>query len=113
MKYHGKEMTTIHPSGCVAMTWEDAERMEKRNEACGWGFTFANCLHFVADHMEANECLERNAMRDKHIVAKLKQEMIEWRLEDANFHDLCGFLHECEYAVAIDWAIKDYGMEVK
>ena len=103
MKYYEAEMPTINPEGCVAMTWEDAEEMEKLNYECGWGFSASDCLRFIADHMDAYyDHMEEseNAEILKHV--KL-MECIEWRLEDANFHTLKRLLHDNKYSDAIKW----------
>ena len=105
MKYYGKEMDTIHPEGCVAMTWEDAEEMEKLNSKCNWGFSTADCLRFIADHMEAHIDAEQED-KDPHNAYK-HMECIEWRLEDANFHTLHGFLATYDYKKAIEWVAAD------
>ena len=112
MKYFGKEMEGIHPVGCIAMTWEDAERMAKRNEKDGWGFDMAKCLHFLANHMDADNVDEGD--NEQLMSAIATKEMIEWRLEDANFHTFCGYLHNNEYAHALAWIAKEYcDMEVQ
>ena len=112
--YHGRVMDTDHPTGCVAMTWQDAERMEKRNEACGWGFTMAKCLHFLANHMDADYAHHNEEDKEKFLSAIAEKEMIEWRLEDANFHTFCGLLHDNKYAEALAWIAKEYcEMEVQ
>ena len=112
--YHGKVMDTDHPNGCVAMTWQDAERMEKYNEKNGWGYSLAKCLHLLADHMECDEAIEDEEDEEKVNWCKAKIEMIEWRLEDANFHTFCGLLHDGKYNEALAWIAKEYcEMEVK
>lgn len=104
MKYYNKEMENIHPEGCVALTWEDAEKAERENEACGWGFSTPDCLRFIADHMDANYAVEDGEDPTEHYR---KQEWIEWRLEDANFHTLCGHLNAHDYNEAIKWVAED------
>ena len=100
MTYHGKAMENIHPEGCVALTWEDAEKMEKLNSENGWGFSDADLLRLIADHMDANFAVEDGEEPLEH---NLKMESIEWRLEDANFHTLCGLLNAKDYNEAIRW----------
>lgn len=97
MKYYGKEMPTIHPEGCTAMTWEDAEAMNKLNQENGWGFSMPDLLRLLADHMEAYD-FGYNGIPEEE--AKRTQEKIEWRLEDANFHKLCALLHDNDYVKA-------------
>lgn len=99
MKYYEKEMDTIHPNGCVAMTWEDAEAMEKLNNENGWGFGMSDLLRLVADHMDAREF-------DDHEHDRI-MEMIEWRLTDANFHTFCELLHDNKYDNAVEWIMKE------
>ena len=108
MMYHGRKMETIHPEGCVAMTWADAERMEKRNEANGWGFGMADCLRMLADHMDADEARNEVTDDEKFLFATAKMEKIEWRLEDANFHTFHKMLHDGEYVKALAWIAKEY-----
>lgn len=111
MTYYGKEMPTIHPEGCKSMTWEDAELMEKRNEECGWGFSMPKCLHFIANHMEANHTMALPIVTDddkqRYYNARGEQEKIEWRLTDANFHTLCKLLHDGDYKSATEWVLKE------
>ena len=104
MKYHGKEMPKIHPEGCKAMTWEDAERMEKENQENGWGFSTPDLLRLIADHMDGNYMVG-----DGEEEKGLKMmECIEWRLEDANFHTLCGYLNERDYKKAVAYVVKEW-----
>ena len=105
MKYYGKEMDSIHPEGCIAMTWEDAEEMAKANHDCGWGFSVPDQLRFIADHMDANYDVKDG---NDPLEAYRCMEKIEWRLEDANFHTLCGFLHDHEYIKAIKYIGEEY-----
>lgn len=104
MKYYEAEMTTIHPEGCVALTWEDAENAEKENYDCGWGFSAPDLLKFITDHMNAEYAVEDGEDPYKHY---LTQERIEWRLEDANFHRLCEMLHTHNYKKATEWVASD------
>ena len=106
MKYYEKEMETIHPEGCIMLTWEDAERMEKRNYKNGWGFSMADCLHKLATHMEAQETIDEDD--SKAPLAILEQEKIEWRLEDANFHEFRTLLHDNQYIKALAWIAKQF-----
>lgn len=112
MIYHGRKMKTIHPEGCVAMTWADAERMEKRNEAHGWGFGMADCLRMLADHMDAEKARHEVTDNEKFLFATAKMEKIEWRLEGANFHTFCKLLRGNEYTKALEWITKTYVKEV-
>ena len=107
MTSFGKKMPTIHPNGCEAMTWEDAERMEKRNEQHGWGFTAADCLRLTAKHMDADFAHHYEEDPDKAMAALAEKEMIEWRLTDANFHTFCGYLREGNYNGAVKWVLSD------
>ena len=102
MKYYEKEMPTIHPKGCVAMTWEDAEEMESLNADCGWGFGLSNCLRFLSDHMDAFD-------KGDYLTA----EKIEWRLDDANFHTFSKHLNEHSYDYALNWIYNTYVTEAK
>ena len=104
MKYHEKEMETEHPSGCVAMTWEDAMEMEKANKDNGWGFSTPDLLHMIADHMNAHYDTEDGKTP---LEACRCAEKIEWRLEDANFHTLCGLLNCADYKKAIEYVAND------
>ena len=104
MKYFEKEMDTISPEGCVAMTWEDAEEMEMLNQEHGWGFSAPDLLRLISDHLDAFY-----AEQDGEDPFELyrTQEKIEWRLEDANFHTLRGFLKLHDYKEAITWVTTD------
>lgn len=108
MMYHGRKMETIHPEGCKAMTWADAERMDKRNADHGWGFGMADCLRMLADHMDAEMARHEVTDKEKFLSATAKMEMIEWRLEDANFHTFHKMLHDGEYVKALAWIAKEY-----
>ena len=108
MKYYEKEMNTIHPTGCVGMTWEDAEAVEKINADNGWGISFADSLRMIADHMEANEKRTTSNEPDVVMNAHRVMEMVEWRLTDANFHSLAHFLHSNNYEGAIKFVTEDY-----
>ena len=94
MKYYGKEMETEHPTDCVALTWEDAEKAEKENEECGWSFGTPELLRMVTKHMVANNAAEYGInLHDNY----REMEYIEWRLEDANFHFISASLADREY----------------
>ena len=108
MKFHGKEMPTIHPEGCKAMTWEDAERMEKRNADHGWSIDFTTAIRMLADHMDAYTASLTEKDAEKVECAIAKYEMIEWRLADANFHGFCKLLHENKYAEAFKYIDDEY-----
>ncbi len=105
MKYYEKEMTTIHPDGCEELTWEDAEECEKLNQECGWGFGISDIFRMLADHMDAHNNEWRGIPKKE---AKKTQEIIEWRLEDANFSALRKLLHNLDYENAVKWAVNAY-----
>ena len=98
MTYYGKEMENIHPEGCKAMTWEDAEKADKLDADNGWGFSDADLLRLIADHMSAQDDIENGEDIEEAVKT---QEIIEWRLNDANFHNLCETLHEHKYSDAV------------
>ena len=98
MTYHGKDMTTVHPEGCVSMTWEDAEAMDKLNQENGWGFSDSDLLRLVADHIDAHH--DETDGEDVFKAYKT-MECIEWRLTDANFHSLVKMLSAHDYANAV------------
>lgn len=102
MKYYEAEMTTERPSTCLAMTWEDAEKMEKLNQECGWGFSTPDLLRFIADHMEAHDESEEETDPAKLNEHFRKMECIEWRLTDANFHTFCEMLKSQDYYKALN-----------
>ena len=104
MKYYEKEMGTTSPEGCIAMTWEDAEAVEKQNKENGWGFSAPDLLRLIADHMDAT--YKEEDVEDPFELYRT-QEKIEWRLEDANFHTLCKFLKLHSYKEAITWVATD------
>ena len=104
MKYYEKEMGTTSPEGCIAMTWEDAEAVEKQNKENGWGFSAPDLLRLIADHMDATYKEEDG---EDPFELYRTQEKIEWRLEDANFHTLCKFLKLHSYKEAITWVATD------
>ena len=104
MTYYGRTMDTEHPTNCVALTWEDAEKAEKLNAECGWGFSASDCLRFIADHMEAYTDTENgNDVTETYRC----MESIEWRLIDANFHTLSQHLGFYNYKEAIEWVMKE------
>ena len=103
MKYYDREMDTIHPDNCVALTWEDAEYAEELNRACGWGFSAPDMLRFIADYMDAFCDSEEETDADNSMKDYLVMERIEWRLEDANFHTLCEFFHAHKFTDAVVW----------
>ena len=107
MTYFGREMSTDHPTGCTAMTWEDAEAIAKLNEENTWGFTDAELLHLVADYMDADKKHKSTANARELMSALREKEMIEWRLEDCNFHTLCKLLHDGKYTEAIKWIMTE------
>ena len=100
MKYFNREMPEDRPTGCVAMTWEDAEEMEKLNNENGWGFSDSDLLRLIADHMDAY--LDNLQATDNVEIMKsiATMEKIEWRLTDANFHTFCKMLNEHKYKEA-------------
>ena len=101
MKYYEEEMTDIHPKGCKAMTWEDAEEVEKLNQLNGWGVSASDALRFVADHMDAYLDSEEETKPENIERCVRVMERIEWRLTDANFHSFCKALKEHDYHKAI------------
>lgn len=62
-------------------------------EEKGYGFSLADCLHMIADHMEKDE---------------LTKEKIEFMLEYCNFHELYNHLHNGNYDYALNWVYNDY-----
>ena len=95
-------------NGCVVMTKADAEEMNRLNEKCGWGFSAMDCLHFLADHLGANVTRKFSTEPDEVMEAIRTMEKIEYRLEDANFHEFCGLLSDHDYNGAMEWIRKDY-----
>ena len=79
----------------TALTAHDIEVLQEKNAEAGWGFTKGELIQLVREHM----------------VAKLRgdawtMEAIEFRLEDANFHELCALLREHDYYTAEEWAFE-------
>lgn len=62
-------------------------------EEKGYGFTLADCLRMIADHMEGDE---------------LTKAKIEFMLEDCNFHDLFKHLNDGNYDYALNWVYNDF-----
>lgn len=94
---------------CYALTYEIIDNelyplLEKKN----WGFSMADCLRMIADHMEATCDI---ADGNDPLEAYLAKEKIEFMLEDCNFHELCGLLSNEEYVKATEWVLKDYSEE--
>lgn len=112
MMYHGEKMESVHPNGCVAMTWADAERMELLNKEHGWGLGMADCIRMLSDHMDAENARHEVTDSEKFLFATAKMEKIEWRLEDANFHTFHKHLHGKEYENALAWITKTFVKEV-
>ena len=79
----------IYP-GYTAMTEADANRMIAANKKAGWGFTIDNLVRLIRKHKKASECGDVRTM-----------EMIEFRLDDCNFHTEAGFISEGLYDKAI------------
>lgn len=103
MKYFEREMPTENPTGCKAMTWEDAEEMEKLNLENGWGFSDEDLLRIIADYMEAFY-KHMDAYDNEEILKYVRvMEKITWRLTDANFHTLSGLLNENKFKEAVSW----------
>lgn len=105
MMYYGREMGTMHPTGCEVMTWDEAEEMEALNRDNGYGFSVIDELDMIIDHMRSELFIKKGD--DTARNGKREQEMIEWRLEDANFHTLCKYLHEKRYDEARDYVIAE------
>ena len=83
--------TGIYP-GCVAMTFDDAKRMDTASKRAGWGLTIDNLKRIIRKHKKARECGDIRTM-----------EMIEYRFEDCNFHTINDSIHDGLY----DEALKD------
>lgn len=102
------ERTGIYPD-CQALTYEiidnELRPYVQRKE---WGFTMADCLRMIADHMDATADIE-----DRKNVhnAYLTKEKIEYVLEDCNFHTLCKMLYNENYASATKWVLEGYTEE--
>lgn len=104
MKYYGVEMETIHPFGCKELTWEDVEKIETMNRECGYCFGASDLFRILADHMDASDNVYRGIPNAEAVKTR---ESIEWRLKDANIHELCKYLHEFDYEDAIKWVVAD------
>ena len=90
------EHTGIFPN-CKALTYEIIENeLYPLVKSKGWGFSMADCLRMIADHMDGDT---------------LTKEKIEFMLEDCNFHMFNGFLSDEEYIRAIEWVLKEYTEE--
>ena len=107
MKYYNAEMETVHPSGYSVMTWEDAEEVEKLNYENGWGFSSTNLLRLIADHEDCYFDMEETTDMNTFHKYMRKMERIEWRLEDANFHELHKLLRKHEYRKAVEWLLNN------
>ena len=76
------------------MTKADRRKyITKPNYNCDWGFNKEDCQKFLEEHKKGN-------MRTRYII--------EERLEDANFHTLCGLLSNMEYDKAMKYIEEDY-----
>ena len=107
MKYYGVEQESIHPVGCKAMTWEDAEAMEELNAKHSWSFSIADEAKIVMKHKNYQKIVKSSEDEAERNNAIAEQEKIEWRLEDANFHTLCRFLRARRYLEAMEYVIKE------
>ena len=72
--------------GCNAMTYGDMDKMNALNYKNGWAFSLAELERLGTMHKKARE--EGNIRR---------MEMIEYRLEDCNFHTECALLSDGDY----------------
>jgi len=72
--------------GCKAMTYADMRKMNNVNAAHGWSFSLADLKRLGFMHRTA---------REKGDIRRM--EMIEYRLEDCNFHTECALLNEGNY----------------
>ena len=96
-------MNNYYPN-CEALTYEDVDKLNAIIEKKQWGFSFADCLRFIADHMDASA--------DRSKVENIKTlESIEYMLTDCNFHTFCKLLYNEEYVKALEWVRKEYTEE--
>ena len=79
MTYHVME-------GYKELTWKEAKKAVELNAKNGWGFTRAMLRGLGTAHRKAFECGDI-----------LRQEAIEFRLMDANFHAESGLLRLHDY----------------
>lgn len=83
----------LYPN-CKELTYEIIEeKLNPEIEKRGWGFSMADCLYMIADHMTRGT---------------LAQEAVEYMLTDCNYHELCGHLHNGNYDYALNWVYNDY-----
>ena len=68
------------------MSKKDADRIRRINAKNGWGITYRALLRLCREHEQAF-----------HSGDLRKMEMIEYRLEDINFHSECAMLSNGEY----------------
>lgn len=73
-------------NGYKALTFEEAERACELNRKNGWGFTDRMLRRLGTEHRKAYEQGDI-----------LRQEAIEYRLDDANFHRESGLLARHNY----------------
>lgn len=105
------ERNELFPN-CKALTYGIIEdELYPLVRSKGWGFSMPDCLHMIADHMEATGTIANNenmlgtySDREEYLA----KEKIEFMLEDCNFHTLCGFLLDEEYAKATKWVLNEY-----
>lgn len=79
-------MTYYVMDGYKELTWKEAKKAVELNAKNGWGFTGAMLKRMGTDHKKAFECGDI-----------LRQEAIEFRLTDANFHTESSLLSRHDY----------------
>ena len=105
MTFFGKEMEGIYFEGCKAMTWEDAEEMGRLNAENGWSFSTEDLNELLFSHMLAYIFVLKGD--DTANNGTREMEMIEYRLEDANYHTFANLLHRHEYEDAKAWMYEE------
>lgn len=79
------------------MTQADMRRMMALNMKSGWAFSKDDLLKLLSNYIKA------------YIADDVrKMEMIEFRLEDANFHTECGHLADKEFTEYVEFVKEEY-----
>ena len=96
----------LYPN-CKAMTYGDVEELGQMNAKCKWSFSEEDCKDFLFSHMNALIFVLKHG-DDTAMNGTRDMEMIEYRLEDANYHTLAKLLHENDYEGASVWITEEY-----
>ena len=87
--------------GYEVLTREAAKRAYRANKENGWGISAEQLARLNREHRKARERSD-----------KMTMELIEYRLEDINFHNECSLLHEGKYG-EVDSIVRRWKKEIR